>query len=69
MADNRLDEPAEPWVDSKVDGHDTEWGVPLVVLGVSDPIVVSGLEATERVGEILSKMCNIADAAKPRSVG
>ena len=69
FTNTRFNKPSESWVDSEVDGHDAERGIPFVVLGVSDPIVISGLEAAEAVGEILSKMCNITDAAKPRSVG
>ena len=67
--DDRFNEPPKAGIDSEIDGHDAEWSGPLVVLGVSNPIVISGLEAAEGVGEILSKMCNITDAAKPRSVG
>ena len=38
------------------------------MLGVSHEVVVARLETAEGVRQILSEMCNIADAAKPRSV-
>jgi hypothetical protein len=53
MPDARPDQPAEPGVDSKVDGHDGEGGVPFVMLGVPHEVGVAGLKTTEGMREIL----------------